>query len=258
MKYDTCPDIEELSAWTDNESQQDYSEHCKKCDECREIAQDFRKLDQTLESIIAVPQATKDFAAKISDSCNKPPIRKFNFVRQFSRVAAVLVAAVVISKFYKAGDNINTASSTTPSTVTTDDFNTNNIDQAITHNNDTGSIPADIRLVSTDSKKSTSTTSALEENIMHSWISENPALISDLIIEAAPNANILSKVFDAKGNCTLEVQLSDKMLLKVVNHLSKAGHSLLSPNFPQPGNNDSVSIKGKQVTYKVTINKKVK
>ena len=55
MKYDTCPDIEELSAWTDNESQHDYSEHCKKCEECREIAQDFRKLDQTLENIIAVP-----------------------------------------------------------------------------------------------------------------------------------------------------------------------------------------------------------
>ena len=133
-----------------------------------------------------------------------------------------------------------------------------NIDEAITNNSDSGSIPANITLIGVESNKEISNTTSLKAIVKHSWVSENPAGISKLIKTIAPNANILNKLFDAKGNCTMEVQLSDKILLNVVNELNKAGHSLLSPNFPQPGNNNTLSIKNKMITYKITINKKVK
>ena len=255
MKYETCPNIEELSAWTDNEAQHDYTEHCRKCDECREICDDFRKLNQSLELLVNAPKAEQNLLKQISFACDKPAVKSFDFIRNISKVAAILIVALLLSKFYNDDSSKNNLNPIAQSSALSESsFKT----EAIIDGTPSTISSRDFILVGTDSVNNTGNSNQLNEVVEHAWVADNPTEIARLIRKIAPSASFLKENTDTLGNCQITVVLHDRELITLVNRLAEKGNALLSHNSPQPKDNKNVSVSGKKITYKAVISKTVK
>jgi hypothetical protein len=255
-----CPDIEDLSAWIDSESSVDYSEHCASCEVCREIAEDFQKMDTVMDGLFNAPQADGSLPGKIMEDVNKAPaLVKFDWTRNIIKIAAILVAALIISSLYK-GDKQEVAGTddnlTPVNTLEKKESLTvkNNANVDINSDTPPAVIPSEnFKLVGNDTAAEAGT-ETLKGDVKHVWVSAEPQETIDLIKRLAFDGVILnSSTVDNKIN--MEISLTDKQLVKVVNRLSEEGSNLISRDLPQP-NSSAVTTLGNIIRYNVTILKK--
>jgi hypothetical protein len=259
-KEKACPSIEELSAWADNESDNNHKEHCAKCERCSEIVEDFRKMDSTMSKLFNSYEADSSLPDRIMEEIKKPTPVQFNWQRNILKIAAILAAALLISIFYKTDEKPSTAE-INPDTVNDKEVvivsSGNNEKEAISGDGIPPSlIPAnEFTVISLDPEKASTSTDVIKDDVKHVWVSKNPQETLELLKRLAFNGVILSSTTSSTGKLELSISLTDKQLIKVVNRMSDEGNNLISRDFPQP-NSATINAVGKIIQYKAIIIKK--
>jgi len=275
-----CPDIDELSAWFDNESDNDYSSHCQSCIDCQAIVEDFQKLEKALNKISCNIRIDPSLLAKIRQTCkDTPPTSKgiitFN---TFLRLAAALAAAFILGYLYHQFNGSNETEIPIAKTDPKDNSPASDVDQqpefiihplpvdiikedwAKEHNTMDVIDFDDIKLAgfgkySTSRYKYVRPLVTLENRITHVWLSESVQNFVAKMINSLPKGSRVLYSYKEKQNnvYTFTLALSDKQLTELVDSLAVAGGTLLSPQEPQPENAASLLTTGKTVLYKVKV-----
>ena len=245
-----CPDIEELSSWADNESTINLQEHCDSCLKCREIVEDFKKIDSTMETLLDAYTPEKILTAKILDEIQKPIPVQFNWQRNIIKIAALLVTAFLISQFYPDQQKEPLAQANTLTVDTQKDkqqaISTEQISSTLIPSKGFTSIGL------SPSNETNISSEVIKDEVKHVWVSTNPQETAELLERLAFNGVILSKYSTNSGKIEMVISLTDKQLVKVVNHLAEEGNNLISRSLPQP-NGAPLTTVGTIVQYNVTI-----
>jgi hypothetical protein len=246
-----CPDIEELSSWADNESSIDLQEHCDSCLKCREIVEDFKKIDSTMGTLLGAYTPEKILTARILDEIQKPTPVQFNWQRNVIKIAALLVTAFLISQFYPGQQQKGPLVQANTLTV---DTQKNKHQAILTEEIDSTLIPSKgFAVIGLSPSNETNISSeVIKDEVKHVWVSTNPQGTAELLERLAFNGVILSKYSTNSGKIEMAISLTDKQLIKVVNHLAEEGNNLISRALPQP-NGAPVTTVGTIIQYNVTI-----
>ena len=261
MEKEEKSEFEELSAWIDKEENSLPADQ-QNSDESKQIAEDFKKMDEAMAKVISAPKPSADLASRIADKCNEK--QTIPFSRHIYRAAAILAACLLISFIYKDQDSKNevmtqiTDESSKPATVPVlSPLNKENEKkfEALRSNPSPATPSGDFNLIGTNPQDAANTV-ALEDEVKHVWVSDNPQETALHLLQMAGNLNPLDSKVDAKGNVNFSISLSDNDLVKIVNSLNEKGNGLISKEFPQPNQLSKVKTSGKTVRYNVSILKK--
>jgi hypothetical protein len=223
-----CPSQEELNAWVDKESSQDYTLHLKECGHCREAVDDYRKIDDSLRDILLSAQAHDELAAQIGDACSKP-VAVFDFSRHLLKIAAVLIGAVAVSLLYqeeaRAPESLAQKSEVLAESA------------------------GSARLVSSSSStaRAINMTAAAEVEISQSWASPNPGSTIALLEKAAARfSGQISKSVDIEGTPSVSFAITESQLQAISQLLEDNGCQPLSPLNASSG-------RDRKILFKVSI-----
>lgn len=273
-KLKTCPDIEFVSAYFDNELDSGSAEfaHIKNCPECQKQIQTYQKLADTLKAELssAVP---KDIAKKILNGIEQRKLLEkqpsFNYMAMM-KIAAMFI---IIGLVWILALPENTPENNTDKTVDPIPEFLNL--QADGNNNlstlefpDHKQIAGKNGTIDWDHFFPTSTNQNNEINFVDESKEDQPAEIPPVVIQVwvVKDLNNSLKKFaeftkndnlqinkDRNENKEVNLKISKLDLVELVRKCHKAGFKLLSPTQPQPEQNIFTGNKNDIVDYQATF-----
>jgi hypothetical protein len=257
-----CPDFEELSAWHDQESQNDYAEHIEKCEHCHDIIADLKKMDEAILPTLAVKPKSSAGMQKAKELCAGKPKPTINYTAHIIKIAAVILFAFLLNRIMPQKDTNNSNETIAQVPEVEKKFTIpvmtaepkKATDSFIIHDDEKTHIPiSDFELSGIKSLKNQSQL-PIKNDVAHVWISENPLETLKLIENNLPkNTSLILKSGAASTNLEFSIVLKDRELVQLVNDISRSGASLISPELPQPGLSANLNISNKEINYTVSI-----
>ena len=175
-------------------------------------------------------------------------------LRNFVKIAAILVAALILSNFYKnknTGDTTVVETPDNPKNEVTISSTKHSMKEAIVDGNDPVTIPEGFQVVGSDPVENEVGTEVISDKVEHTWISTNIDETVGLLKRLAFDAAVL-KEDNSGSKVELILTITDKQLIQVVNGLSNEGNNLISRALPQPGLSNVTTL-GNLIRYEIKI-----
>lgn len=281
-----CPNVETLSSFGDGDGLEGIEQHVAQCAKCQAALLAFRRIDTAVQRHL---QPAPDLAARIKAACVREAAAQSPVlwpVFAWRLVAAAAVAIMAGAVFYiaavqtgeaprlasdmgKSDVSVPLAPVVTPSRVVVK----TPVPAAPTADAVPGPRPASLAntIVPIQDLRPTglgmasfspglilsgieSTRQSLPDAVRHVWV------VADVVNAMKVFKGNLPKGIEpqfvsslASSRLTYRVLLSDQDLQSMVDKLSAAGFSLVSPALPQPGSNQKLLVSGKPVLYELEL-----
>jgi hypothetical protein len=257
-----CPDFDEISAWHDNETTADYSQHVRSCTDCQEIIADLKKMDSSLFTLLDSAQPQNSLKDKIIERA-QAPVKAPLYFKHIVKVAAVLAIAFTVNHFLQKDSNTTSIelSKTSPEPKAIPTMSAIGEDSTVSpiEESPKSEISSqDFSLVSIEATehKTSIEAAAIKAKVNHVWVCEDINETKISLNQRFAKNEISSQRIGDSGSLHFTLKLTEKNLSKEVNWLAKKNLKLVSSDFPQPNQASTSTTPNRVVTYQITIIKK--
>ncbi len=270
--YTECPPKEELSAWHDGEGDDAVGSHVSACSACRVTTEFYGQVDRIVRVSLQPSSGLTERIAAACEALPPEPLR-LQWPLVFLRAAAIIVIVTTLSAVFMvlqpvrnqsilAGGPNSGAKVLTPAVVEDVDlppvrralpsvFATVRPDGLSPFLRVAAGDPQRLRDRTVLSRLSAggNTQTVLPNSVKHVWVVDDLQKGRQQLLSALPDG--VSYLCASKENRAMRfrISLSDANLQALVDRLEQRGFALVSPEPPQPGQVDRLSITGKEIVY---------
>ena len=271
-----CPSRETLADFADRP--QDFPEvarHLGQCAECAAIVEGYHRLDDTLADLFPAPDGLAD---RICDACHaaaekdaadalfQPATPRFHFGALLRQAAALVAAAVLGALAVTAWQRRHATAEAAPlppalaaETAPTQDGFSLQDSLAMRAN---AAATGDLTPVSAAGAAASKAVAArprvrIPGEVTHVWVlPPGKKALADRLLKLADSKPevVLASEVASDGVATIRLRAEDLAVQRLVDRLYKEGGcTLLSPDFPQPGESAAVAFRKAPVDYTMKL-----
>lgn len=270
-----CPSKEDLSGWYDNGGDETVATHVGTCRTCDETVVFYKKVDETVRFVATPPTCLK---SQILDSCHglESEVLQFPLWIRVLRIAAVaaVVATVAGAVHLVTSGGMGEGAPTVVDKGARDlgeaprvmaEIGLPSLNQAMGSETVAPRTEGVVRLndlvaVSTGGERHIGPLGGVRpvvsigQLVRHVWTVDDLADARQVFVDMLP-ASVVPELSRQVGEDKyfFEALLTDEQLQTLVDGLKNRGWSLVTKDFPQPGEEAKVSLTGRVVRYAVDL-----